>query len=402
MNIRFNDIGIQHWAGAFILFLANTHDGIVRGDGAGNFNPDNTVTVGEFCAMAVRAVPSLNAGVNPNDMWSVQAARYINFVMGRGVRVYQGDFTPAYGEQIQRQFAFNIAQRIIGVNAARRANAALDQAERRRRWNALHDRTQIINDARVREGVETLFMHGGIEGRTGNILAPRETLTRAEAAVIIARCLATDNAIEPFARNLSRNFTFHRRIVPPGLANNPNRNLTAINFVTIHNTGNYRAGATAESHANWLFGGSMDGGISRQISWHYTIDRDEIWQSFEDTSACWHAADGSGPGNWQSIGIEICVNFGFVPTGERPQTGVPPESQATPAQLAEATQMHIEACENAAWIVADLLNKHNLTVDRIFQHNHWCPNNQDCPGEIRSGRWGVTWNQFIEMVRERI
>ena len=197
MNIRFNDIGIQHWAGAFILFLANTHDGIVRGDGAGNFNPDNTVTVGEFCAMAVRASEH-DARINQSLPWERQMEQYINFVVGRGVRVYPGEFAPPFGELMQRQFAFNIAQRIIGVNAARRAAAALDRNGRAARWVNFHDRNQIINDTNVRTGVEQLFMNAAIEGRTGNTLAPRETLTRAEAAVIIARCLATDAQIEQF------------------------------------------------------------------------------------------------------------------------------------------------------------------------------------------------------------
>jgi len=164
--------------------------------------------------------------------------------------------------------------------------------------------------------------------------------------------------------------TINRKICPPGLKNNPNRNLTSVSFVTIHNTGNYAATATARNHADYLYGGSA----GAQASWHYTVDDKEIWQSFEDHRACWHAGDGTnGPGNSTSIGIEICVN-----------------NRAT----------YKKACENAAWLTAELLKRHGLSIDRVVQHNRW--SGKDCPKEKRSGAWGVTWADFIGMVRNAL
>ena len=168
--------------------------------------------------------------------------------------------------------------------------------------------------------------------------------------------------------------------------------MTAVNFITIHNTGNFRTGATAQSHATYLRNGS--GGS--QASWHYTVDNNAIWQSFEDNRMCWHAGDGSGPGNGTSIGIEICVDFGFVPPPFT-QNNVKPQSQATQAELAQATARHIKACENAAWLTAELLKRHRLSIDKVVQHKRWSAKN--CPSEIRNGRWGVTWDSFINMVR---
>ena len=159
----------------------------------------------------------------------------------------------------------------------------------------------------------------------------------------------------------------NRRICPAGLKNNPNRPLKAIEYITIHCTGNYNTTANAKSHADYLFGGS--GGS--QASWHYTVDSKEIWQSFEDTQQCWHAGDGSnGPGNYTSIGIEICVN-------DRGNFK--------------------KACDNAAYLTAELLKKHKLTIDRVVQHNRW--NAKNCPKELRSGEWGVSWSGFIELVK---
>ncbi len=156
-----------------------------------------------------------------------------------------------------------------------------------------------------------------------------------------------------------------RKICPSGLSNNPNRKLKSIEYITIHNTGNYSPTANALAHASLLYGGT--GGAS----WHYSVDKDSIYQSFEDTSQCWHAGDGSdGPGNSTSIGIEICVN-------DKPG--------------------FIKACENAAKLTAELLKKHGLGIDRVVQHNKWSGKN--CPAEIRLGSWGVTWDSFIAKVK---
>jgi N-acetylmuramoyl-L-alanine amidase CwlA len=102
------------------------------------------------------------------------------------------------------------------------------------------------------------------------------------------------------------------------------------------------------------------------------VDKDEVWQSFDEFSECWHCGDGNdGPGNCNSIGIEICVNdrAGFA-----------------------------LACDKAAWLTAVLIRKHRLSADKVVQHSHWA--NRDCPAELRSGEWGVTWASFINLVKQ--
>jgi len=156
-----------------------------------------------------------------------------------------------------------------------------------------------------------------------------------------------------------------QKLVPPGLKNNPNRPLKAVNYVTIHTTGNNAASANAKMHADYQFNGS--GG--REASWHYTVDKGEIWQSFLDAQSCWHA--GNVTGNAESIGIEICVND---------RAGFP------------------AACKLAAELTAALLKKHGLGLDRVKQHFDWSGKN--CPLEIRAGNWGVTWAGFLASVNE--
>lgn len=155
----------------------------------------------------------------------------------------------------------------------------------------------------------------------------------------------------------------NKKICSQGGKNNPGKNLSSIEYITIHNTGNYSSGADAKSHANYLYGGKGES------SWHYTVDKKEIWQSFLDENSCWHT--GAQKGNNVSIGIEICVNDknGFK-----------------------------DACKNTAWLTSELMRKHNIPIEKVVQHNFWSGKN--CPAELRSGSLGVTWNEFIEMVTE--
>lgn len=160
----------------------------------------------------------------------------------------------------------------------------------------------------------------------------------------------------------------NRKICRSGLSNNPNRALKAVEFITIHCTGSYEKSADAASHAIYQYGGS--GG--KKASWHYTVDAKEIWQSFDDNQQCWHAGDGNnGAGNFNSIGVEICVN-----------------DKAS----------FDKACDNAAWLSAKLLKKHKLSLDKIVQHNRWSGKN--CPKELRSGEWGISWNSFMKKIEE--
>tara|TARA_R110000824_G_scaffold359594_1_gene547148 strand:+ start:8286 stop:9158 length:873 start_codon:yes stop_codon:yes gene_type:complete len=82
-------------------------------------------------------------------------------------------------------------------------------------------------------------------------------------------------------------------------------------YITIHETANPDAGASA--HASWMF---REGGAP--YAWHATVDDSVtleqnpiIYQSLEWSEQGWHAGDGrTGPGNTSSIGIELCVNDG--------------------------------------------------------------------------------------------
>ena len=135
------------------------------------------------------------------------------------------------------------------------------------------------------------------------------------------------------------------------------------NYITIHETANTNRGANAEMHANFINNGSS-------ATWHYTVDDKQVIQHYLDTRQCWHAGDGSGKGNTESIGIEICVN---------------------------SDGNFNKAIENAVELVKELMAKHNIPITNVVQHSHWSGKN--CPNNLRSGRKGITWNSFLTMVK---
>jgi N-acetylmuramoyl-L-alanine amidase len=141
----------------------------------------------------------------------------------------------------------------------------------------------------------------------------------------------------------------------PGVALDPQ-------YITVHETGNTSVGATALAHAKL-----QQNGNSRQASWHFTVDDgDTIYQSIPTNEIGYHAGDGSGDGNRKSIGIEICVNS---------------DGNFTKAK------------NNAAWLIDYLMDKYNIPIDRVVQHNHWSGKN--CPEKIRK----EGWEKFIALVK---
>lgn len=131
------------------------------------------------------------------------------------------------------------------------------------------------------------------------------------------------------------------------------------NFITIHQTGNFGRGSGARNHASYINNGSL-------ATWHYTVDSNEVVQHYNDNVQCWHAGDGGGKGNTQSIGIELCVNS----DGD-----------------------YLKTIDNAIELVKYLMKKHNIPITNVVQHNHWSGKN--CPSLIRKAYKGVTWSQFI-------
>lgn len=163
--------------------------------------------------------------------------------------------------------------------------------------------------------------------------------------------------VETAQRVTDNGITIQQDIIPAGRRNRPGgRNPDT--YITIHETGNTDAGADAEAHGKYL---TSSAGEASLTSWHYTVDDHAIVQHLPDNETAYHAGDGAGgPGNAQSIGIEICVN--------------------SDGDFAKAK-------ENAAALVRLLMAEHGIPLGNIKQHHDW--NGKDCPATIRAtpGAW---------------
>ena len=145
----------------------------------------------------------------------------------------------------------------------------------------------------------------------------------------------------------------------------PNTKITPTS-ITIHQTGNI--GAPAKNNHNYMKNCNNNG--SRIASWHFTVDDKEIYQAQSTNYKCYHA--GNATGNNTSIGIEICM----FNDAERQK----------------------KAYLNAIELVKILMKYHGFTIGQVKQHYNWTKKN--CPQWLRSGKFGYTWNWFIEQCKE--
>lgn len=142
-------------------------------------------------------------------------------------------------------------------------------------------------------------------------------------------------------------------------------------WTTWHDTGNPGVGARADMHHAWMLNGCRGAnGLPTKTSWHFTVDDKKAIQHIPLNEVAWHAGDGSGPGNYTSIGIEECVN---------------------------SDRNAAKTRENAAMLHALLIRELGLKggkIDALTQHNKWSGKN--CPATIRNA--GL-WPQVTAMVR---
>lgn len=134
-------------------------------------------------------------------------------------------------------------------------------------------------------------------------------------------------------------------------------------YITVHETANTRVGANAQAHANLQTNGFA-------ASFHWQVDDKQAIQSYPHTVRCWHAGDGTGTGNYESIGVEICVNS----DGD-----------------------FRKAVDNAAELVRKIMADENIPLANVVQHNRWSGKN--CPTNLRNGSKGVNWAEFIAKVK---
>ncbi|MFJ3387475.1 N-acetylmuramoyl-L-alanine amidase family protein [Lysinibacillus sp. NPDC086135] len=134
-------------------------------------------------------------------------------------------------------------------------------------------------------------------------------------------------------------------------------------YITVHNTANDAPAVNEARYHN---------SNNNQVSFHYAVDDKEIIQVVPTDRNAWHCGDGNGNGNRKSIGVEICYSKSG---GER----------------------YDKAENNAVELVAYLLMKHGLGIDKVRKHQDW--SGKYCPHRILDRG---TWKDFLNRVEKAL
>ncbi len=126
-------------------------------------------------------------------------------------------------------------------------------------------------------------------------------------------------------------------------------------YITVHNTGNTKPSANANANADANSNYAQN--TPSYVSWHFLVDDNKIIQNLPINEVAWHAGDGSGDGNYKSIGIEICEHEGID---------------------------WDKAKENAAKLIKFLIT-HVDRILNIYPHQHW--SGKYCPHKILDEGW---------------
>lgn len=180
LDKAFMDIPAEHWAAEAIKSLSAKQ--IVTGVTASEFKPENKITRAEFTALMVRALGLKNVGqvvfsdVRTGAWYTsyVSAALNAGIVTGRSSKVFAPDAA------ISREEMAVMVIRALEVKLGRKVSLESGAA-------AFTDASNI--SAWADSYVTTAAARGLIEGRTAQLFAPKEWMTRAESAQVLYKFL---------------------------------------------------------------------------------------------------------------------------------------------------------------------------------------------------------------------
>ena len=134
--------------------------------------------------------------------------------------------------------------------------------------------------------------------------------------------------------------------------------------ITVHNTAN---DASAMAEIKYMISNNAE------TSFHYAVDDKEAVQGLPLNRNGWHAGDGNGTGNRKTIAIEICYSLSG---GER----------------------FDKAEENAAELIAMLLEEYGWGIEVVKRHYDYAPNKKYCPHRTMD----KGWDRFLNMVKSKM
>ena len=146
----------------------------------------------------------------------------------------------------------------------------------------------------------------------------------------------------------------------------PSGGMDRIRGVTIHNT-DWITTAAETTPAEQYTRATLNGNMGDVIV-HYYVDNVCAWQNLPHKVHGWHAADGNGDGNMQTIAIE-CIMDG------------------------SGSEHSKKSEDNAARLAAAILKQLGFGIDQLFTHQHWY-SRKYCPAYILPH-----WEEFKRKVQ---
>lgn len=181
-KVTFSDVVSTDWYYNPVTFIAAR--GITTGTGAGTFNPNDTLSRGQFIVMLMRAY-GIEADTNSTDNFSDAGSTYYTGYLAAakrlGISNGVGDNNFAPDSEITRQDMFTLLYRALGVLDE------LPEAAGSKTTGDFGDAGEISSYAQ--EAMNTLVKAGIISGNGGK-LNPTGTTTRAEMAQVLYNLLS--------------------------------------------------------------------------------------------------------------------------------------------------------------------------------------------------------------------
>jgi len=209
------------------------------------------------------------------------------------------------------------------------------------------------------------------------------TLVSASIIGLLSCGSGTGGAIGGGTGSLTRAPAITEALIPKGSFGRHRTRFMSPDYITIHSTQSYSAGADARAHARMLQRGALKGSKNSlgYITWHFSVDDHSVYQSLPTNEQGQHA-DYEGLGNRKSIGIEMCENRG--------------NSRA-------------KTLDRTARLTAALMRKHGIPLKNVVPHQHWRMirysdgrdlGHKNCPNFLMTnGKPGAKWRGFLDQIK---
>jgi hypothetical protein len=188
--IEFEDVA-SHWAKDAVNDMGSRM--VISGVGNDKYEPDRDITRAEFAAIVVRGL-GLKPGSGNNSFTGVKSTdwycKYIETAYAYGIISGYDKVQFGPNDMITREQAMAMIARAMKITGLK---STLTDSEISTLLAGYTDSAAATSYAKA--SIATCLKTGVVSGRTGSTVAPKDYITRAEAATIVQRLLQKSNLI---------------------------------------------------------------------------------------------------------------------------------------------------------------------------------------------------------------